>query len=213
MTEQAQNPSLKEINALKKKLNWGDVPAIYRMATTAIGDLDGILSHGFDSAYKNILDRTTWNLDLLQGYKDAEGNLQVKIKPKIALRHSYSESHYELHCYPIVYDEKLNRELVNDPACPFINWYPEVSRRLFRVSSLVSFMIYAYSNGDKADMALIKYAYLSIENLISILSESFEITEIKGYNIAEFYAELNNRKESIELQALYDQNQQEESES
>ena len=80
MTEQAQNPSLKEINALKKKLNWGDVPAIYRMATTAIGDLDGILSHGFDSAYKNILDRTTWNLDLLQGYKDAEGNLQVKIK-------------------------------------------------------------------------------------------------------------------------------------
>ena len=62
MSELSDNPNLKEINAYKKKLNWGDVPAIYHLAATSISDVDGILTHGFDSAFKQLLDRSNnWN--------------------------------------------------------------------------------------------------------------------------------------------------------
>jgi hypothetical protein len=86
MNSLAKTPNLKEINALKKKLNWGDVPAIYHLVTSSLSELDGILSHGFDSAYKTILDRNTWNLPALNGHRDLDGNIEVKIKPKLIFR-------------------------------------------------------------------------------------------------------------------------------
>ncbi len=209
MSELSQNPDLKEINAYKKKLNWGDVPAIYHMAATSIGELDGIISHGFDSAYKRILNRNTWNLTLLGGYKDAQGNIEVKTRPQIALRHHYCQANYELHCYPIVDGVELHRNLFDDPNCPFTRWYPDATRMLFRISSLVSFMIYSFQSGDKADMLLIKYAYLRVKKLIDTLNESFDIVSVKGYNIAEFYQELHSRKSDAILNEIVDsQNEQ-----
>ena len=61
MSELSDNPSLKEINAYKKKINWGDIPTIYHLATSSISDLDGILTHGFNSAFKQLLDQQNWN--------------------------------------------------------------------------------------------------------------------------------------------------------
>jgi hypothetical protein len=81
--------------------------------------------------------------------------------------------------------------------CPFEDWHPEKMQMLFRINSLVSFCIFAYKSGDEADLALIKYAYLSVNHLINILRESFNIVDIKGYSIAEFYQEINNRKGDI----------------
>ena len=209
MSELSQSPSLKEINAFKKKLNWGDVPAIYYMVASSIGELDGILSHGFDSAYKQILNKNTWNLPLLQGYKDEQGNFQVKVKPKIALRHFYSKTNYELHCYPIVDGVELHRNLFDHPSCPFTRWYPDTTRMLFRISSFVSFLIYSFQSGDKADMAIIKYAYIRVEKLIGTLNESFDVVNVKGYNIAEFYQELQGRKSELLLGEILDsQNEQ-----
>jgi len=204
MNELPNHPTLKEINAYKKKLNWGEVPAIYHMATSTIGELDGILTHGFDSAYKRIFNKNQWNLTFLQAFKDNEGNIQVAKKPKISLKHYFDEQNYELHCYPIVQGERLSGSSIKNPLCPFENWQPESMRMLFRISSLVSFIVYSFQGGDEADMALIKHAHLRVEELISILRESFEIVDIIGYSIADFCFEISRRKQSHEVSDLLD---------
>jgi hypothetical protein len=197
MSSLAKNPNLKEINALKKKLNWGDVPTIYHLVSSSLSELDGILSHGFDSAYKTILDRNTWNLSPLSGYRDSLGNIQVKVKPKLILRHDYNEVGYELLCYPVVDGERINHALIREHNSPFQLWLPESMRMLFRINNLVAFSIFTYQNGDEADLALVKYAYYRVEKLIKILSESFEIIEVEGYNIAKFYQEIDRRNGNI----------------
>lgn len=197
MSNLAKTSNLKEINALKKKLNWGEVPAIYHLVTSSLSELDGILSHGFDSSYKAILDRNTWNLPALNGFRDSDGNIEVKIKPKIILRHDYTDMGYELLCYPVVNGERINHSLVRDPTSPFQVWLPESMRMLFRINSLVAFSIFTYQNGDEADRALVEHAYYLVEKLIKTLSESFDLVEVEGYNIAEFYQEIDRRNGNI----------------
>lgn len=205
MTESPQTPNLKEINALKKKLNWGDMPAIYHMVATSAGDLDAILTHGFDSGYKDILNKESWNLAKLGGLKDAQGNITVKYKPKIALRHIYNEMGYELLCYPMVNGEKLNENLIDSPYCPFKKWTPETMRRMFRVNALPNYVMFITSSGDEADMMLIKHIFNRVEELIDILRESFDVQEVRGYNIAEFFREVKKHNGGDLSSVLIDQ--------
>jgi len=204
MNELPSKPSLKEINAYKNKLNWGEVPTIYRMASSSLSELEGILTHGFDSAFKQILNKELWNLSLLDSYKDSLGELQVKNRPKIALKHRYTEQNYELLCYPIVDGERINHSLLKHPLCPFINWHVESMRMLFRVNGLLGFITFAFQRGDEADMALIKYAHIQIEQLISILNESFDVVDIIGYSLAEFCQEISRRKLTNDVSDLLD---------
>lgn len=53
MSKLSENPSLKEINAYKNKLNWGDIPSIYQLASNAIREMDGMLTHGFSITLLN----------------------------------------------------------------------------------------------------------------------------------------------------------------
>jgi len=197
MSSLDKKPTLKAVNAHKKQLTWGDVPAIYHLVSSSLSELDGILSHGFDSAFKQVLDRNNWNLSLLQGYKDNQGSIQVKTKPQIILRHEFNDMGYELHCYPTINGEKVLTRLVNDKQCPFQHWAPEHMRMLFRINSLVAFSIFTFQSGDEADLALIKYAYFRVNELINILSESFDILAVEDYNIAEFYQEIDRRNGNV----------------
>ncbi|MFT7008430.1 MAG: hypothetical protein ACJAXJ_002970 [Colwellia sp.] len=197
MSSLSKNPNLKEINALKKKLSWGDVPTIYRLVSSSLSDLDGILSHGFDSAYKTILDRNTWNLSALNGYRDSDGKIRVKVRPKLILRHNYNEIGYELLCCPVVDGERISHALIREHNSPFQLWLPESMGILFRINNLVAFSIFAYQSGDEADLALVKYAYYRVAQLIKILSESFELIEVEGYSIARFYQEIDRRNGNI----------------
>lgn len=197
MSSLSQNPNLKEINAYKKKINWGDVSAIYHMFSSSLGDLDGILTHGFDSAYKQILNPNSWNLPLLGTSKTADGSLQVKNKPQIILRHEFNDIGYELHCYPAIDGESVTHTMINQGKCPFNNWLPEKMQILFRINSFITFAIYCFQNGDEADIALLKYAHYKVEQLIVTLSESFQIITVRGYNIAEFYQEIAKKNGNI----------------
>lgn len=197
MSSLAKKPSLKEINAKKKALTWGDIPAIYHLVSSSLGDLDGILSHGFDSTYKQILDKSTWNLSLLEGHRGSDGKVHVKLKPQIILQHDFNDMGYELHCYPVINGEKVMTSLVHDQNCPFQTWLPESMRMLFRINSLVAFSIFTYQRGDEADLALVKFAYFRVQELIRTLSESFDILEVEGYSIAEFYQEIDRRNGNI----------------
>jgi len=204
MSKLPRTSNLKDITAYKKKLNWGDVPAIYHMAASSISDMDGILTHGFDSAYKELFNKENWNLNLLDGYRDENGSIVVTQKPQIALRHCYDAQNYELQCFPIVKGERLNISLAQHPLCPFDNWAPESMRMLFRINSLVAFIVFTFKSGDSADLALIKYSHKRVQELINELSKSFEIVDIIGYSIAEFCKELYRRRPNFTITDLLD---------
>ncbi|MDG1751140.1 MAG: hypothetical protein P8I03_05695 [Thalassotalea sp.] len=204
MSKLPDKPTLKDIHAYKRKLNWGEVPSIYQMAASSIGEMDGLLTHGFESAYKKLLDPSDWNLAYLNGYKDESGNILVKQKPVIELRHVYCANNYELHCYPIVKGERALMQLKNDPHCPFNLWQPETMQMLFRLCSIVPMIVFTFKSGDKADMQLIKYAHNKIEELIGNLAQSFEIRTVQGFSIAEFCKELYKRRPNFNLTDLLD---------
>jgi hypothetical protein len=204
MNELPITSTLKEITAYKKKLNWGDVPSIYTMTASSISDLDGIMTYGFDSAYKRLFNKSNWNFAFLDGFNDDNGNVIAKQKPKIALRHYYDEQNYELHCFPIVEDEQVNVPLSQHPLCSFKQWSPESMQMLFRVNSLISFIIFTFKSGDPADLALIKYSHKCVQELINEIRESFDIVDVMGYSIAEFCKELYTRKPNVTIADLLD---------
>ncbi|PKI18034.1 hypothetical protein [Colwellia sp. 12G3] len=197
MSSLSPKANLKEINAYKKKINWGDVSALYHLFSSSLGDLDGILTHGFDSPYKQILNPNAWNLDLLGASKSADGSIQVKNKPQISLRHEFNDMGYELHCYPVIDGEIVSQNMINKGNCPFNQWLPEKMQMLFRINSLVAFSIHCFQQGDEADIALLKFAHYKVEQLITLLSESFQIITVKSYSIAEFYQEIAKRNGNI----------------
>lgn len=193
MNSLPNNPSLREINAYKKKINWGEFSNLYHMATTSASDLDELLTHGFDSGFKSLLNKNNWNLQALDGSKDVNGHIKVKLKPEIVLRHVYNEMGYELHCYPLIDGNIVTYNLTNSKDCPFIQWLPEVMKQLFRVSSLPTFIISTVNKGDEADFALIKHIHIRIEELIELLRAHFNISSIKGYTVAEFFKEVSKK--------------------
>ena len=69
-------------------------------------------------------------------------------------------------------------------------------RRLFRVNALANYIMYMTESGDDADRQLIRHIYFRVEELIDILRESFDVIDVRGYTIAEFYTEIKQRKDS-----------------
>jgi hypothetical protein len=189
MSELSNNSSLKEINTYKKKINWGDIPTIYQLATNSISDLDGMLTHGFDNAFKQLLDKGNWNINMIDQQNDIMGKVTTA-KPKISLNHHMNEQHYELHCYPIINNERVLQTQLNHPLSPFVTWRPETMQMLFRLNSLTPFIVYTFQKGDAADYALIRYANKRVKALILLLQQSFDITDIEGYTIAGFCQEI-----------------------
>lgn len=197
MSVELEKLELKTINAYKKTLNWGDVPAIYQLLASSVSELDGILSHGFKNNFKDLLNKKNWNLTLLGGKVDNNGQITTQIKPQISLQHCFFEHHYELHCHLVMNGEKVLENLTEDPACPFNHWSPRVSKKLFRINSLIPFIHYTFRKGDKADMQLIRFAYLRVEELINTLRESFDIIDIEDYTIAQFCRELIAKQQEL----------------
>jgi hypothetical protein len=192
MSELSNNSSLKEINTYKKKINWGDIPTIYQLATNSISDIDGMLTHGFDNAFKQLLDKRNWNISMIDQQNDIMGKVTTA-KPKISLNHHMNEQHYELHCYPIINNERVLQTQLNHPLSPFVIWRPETMQMLFRLNSLTPFIVYTFQKGDAADYALIRYANKRVKELILLLQQSFDITDIEGYTIAEFCQEISRK--------------------
>ena len=195
MTFSSATPDLKEINAYKKKINWGQVSAQYHMVATSAGELDGLLSHGFESGFTMLLNKKNWNPKVLGGTKQENGEYQFAKKPKVSLRHIYTDMGYELHCFPMIANERINFALVNNKFSPFKQWLPEAQRRLFRVNHLANFIIQTVQNGDEADKELVKHIFIRVCELLNILQEQLDVQEIKGYSIAEFIQEVKKKSE------------------
>ena len=199
MGELSNNPTLKEINALKKRLSWGEVPNIYNLFATSVSDMDGVLIHGFDNPYKQLLDKSNLNLTLLGQYQDDNGDMQLSNKPKLILHHVYEQDNYELHCHLVMNEERVFETQRNNPECPFILWRPESMKTLFKLKAIIPFISFAIQKGDEADLALLKFSHFRIQQLIEHLRDSFDIIKVQGYNIAEFCQEISSRRPSHEM--------------
>ena len=119
MEELPNTPTLKDINTFKLNVTWGEIPALYHMVSTSLGEVDAILTHGFQSAFKDVLDPKHWNLSVVDGHIDKDGHIHTNKKPQIILHHKYTDMGYELHCYPVIDSDPVMTVLVNDPRSPF----------------------------------------------------------------------------------------------
>ena len=199
MDELSANPSLKEINGLKKRLTWGDIPNIYNLLATSVSEMDGLLSYGFDNPYKQLLDKSNLNTEFLGEYRDDNGALQLKTKPQLILHHIYEHDNYELHCHLVMGGERVFESIINNPKCPFKQWRPESMKVLMRLKALIPFISFALQKGDEADLALLKFSHFRIKQLVENLRDSFDIIEVQGYNIAQFCQEISSRRTSNDM--------------
>lgn len=194
-TQLPDNPSIKDINALKKKLNWGEIPSFFHIVSNAIADAEGFINYGFDNAYKRIVDRRNWNYELLG--IDQEIDL-AKVdhieqvaplkKPRICLYHVFNNNGYELIALPYVEDIIIDDYRKDDPKMEFSLWDPSHMKTLVRIKQFHKFIAFNIKSGDDADMALIVHAHNVVNKIIEMLQKDVNVSKIKGMTIKDAYS-------------------------
>lgn len=185
--------NLKQINALKKQLNWGELPPFYHMIANAMADLEGIHTHGFDHALKRVTDRRNWNLRRLDGEELPTGEIIVHKKPQLAIYRRVLEKSYEIQCMPhvdglpVVGYQKGHREI------DFKIWDPATMSCLIRIPNFAEFIVYAYQKGDEADRMMVHFASLTIEKILDKFREEIEIISDKGLSIEQTVEEIEDK--------------------
>lgn len=181
-----ENASLKDINRLKKELNWGELPPFYHMVANSLAELEGINQHGFDNALRRITDKRNWNLDALNGTELPGGEIQVVNAPRLALYRLYTVRGYEVHCFPYAKYKEVDQYIKDHPLMEFRVWDPHTMRNLINVAKLKEFFIFAMHRGDKADKALVRHAHKVTESVINTLKKQLNVVKDEGHNIGQF---------------------------
>ncbi|UAA40340.1 hypothetical protein KIH87_08410 [Paraneptunicella aestuarii] len=184
--------SLKEINILKKRLSWGELPPFYHMIANSVAELEGIHTHGFEHPLKRLINRQNWNLDRLKGKMDLNGEIQVERKPKLTLYRKFHDGNYEIHCAPTSQGGPVFVYAKGDPFIDFRVWDPATMGCILRLPKFADFIVHAYRKGDEADRILIKYTSDIIDNLLTTLASEVDIEEYKGQSIKDVLSEIED---------------------
>lgn len=183
----ADNATIKEINAFKKRSNWGEIPAFFNLVASSVAEVEGFMTYGFDNAYKNIVDRRNWNYQKLgmpaNANKASLETVEPLSKPQVCLLHVFSASGYELLAFPYVNDKVVDDYKRDDPNMGFTVWDPSKMKYLVKINQLHKFIAFTINSGDDADMALIIHAHLVVDRLIHNLSQEVDIVGVKGTDI------------------------------
>jgi hypothetical protein len=192
-------PTIKDINAYKKRLNWGEVPAFFHLIANAIAEAEGFINYGFDNAYKRITNRRNWNYDKLGVDEDIEleqvdhiEHLEPLSRPRISLYHVFNRNGYELLAFPYVNDIIIDEYRKDDPKMDFKIWDPSSMKVLVRIGQLHKFIAFEQKSGDNADTALIIHAYSVVNQIIEMLEQEVDVHKIKGISIKAAYAQLKS---------------------
>ena len=193
------DPIIKDINAYKKKINWGEIPAFFHMIANSVAEAEGFIDYGFDNAYKRIVNRKNWNYDNLGIDTSIQVDhielLQPLHKPKICIHHVFNPKGYELIALPYVKDVLIDEYRSGDPNMDFTIWDPSHMKVLARVPQLHKFIAFNHHNGDDADMALIAHAYNVMNKIISMLDQEVNVYSIKGMSIKDIYGKQSSNPE------------------
>jgi len=185
--------TLKDISTHKRKLNWGELPPFFHMVSNSLADLEGIHTHGFEHALKNLVNRENWNLERLNGMMNSRGEIRVGRKPQITLYQRFHEQDFEIYCAPITQGGPLMVYAKGDPFIDFRVWDPARMSNIVRLPQFQEFIVYAYQKGDEADRMLVHFASNIIDNLLLKLQAEIDINEFKGESLKTLIDEIEQR--------------------
>lgn len=215
-----ENPTIKDINAFKKKINWGEIPSFFHLIANSVAETEGFITYGFDNAYKRIVNRKNWNFENL-GIDDTIKlesidhieHVEPNRKPKICLYHVFNTNGYELLAFPYVKDTVIDEYRKDDPNMDFYTWDPSTMKTLVRISQLHKFIAFNIKSGDEADMALIVHAHNVVNKVIEMLKENVNVFKIKGVTIQEAFSIQHANPEQDPSQVIVSQIENEDEEA
>ncbi|MEP1551525.1 MAG: hypothetical protein ABJJ44_15335 [Paraglaciecola sp.] len=170
--------SIKTITQLKKTINMGEIPNYYSLVANKLYELEGTFTDGFDNNIKYLLKKDNWQ----------SANL-VNGKPQVSLIKHLNAYSFDLHCFPIINDEPQMLVKPYDPLSPFKEFNPAVLGPLLRIPNLQEFITVTLRLGDEADLELLKYTHMLIEQLIALLKQNILVMDDTGPSIKEIYTE------------------------
>ncbi|WP_339725127.1 hypothetical protein [uncultured Paraglaciecola sp.] len=178
--------NVKAILQLKKSLNLGEIPDHFQIVANKLLELEGTFTDGFDNNIKYLLNKKNWNLtNCKQG------------KPPIVLKTHCNQYAFDLHCFPVVNDEPQAMIKPFDCNSPFKEFNPSSLGPLLSIPKLSDFMSVTIRCGDEADMELLKYAHMLLEQLLELLSTSLQVVENSGQSIQEVFLSIEQQLKTI----------------
>jgi hypothetical protein len=178
---------LREINRLKRKLTFGNIPAFYHSVATSLGMAEGMFKYGFDNSLDILTNKNNWNARLLGGRDDGLGHVDCPNKPRISIYKVFTPQGFEIHCIPWRGTREFDYELSNDPNMDFRFWQPGIMKVVFRLSQMHTFIKLYFQHGDEADLQLIRYAHNLSEDFVDKLVPQFNTQKVYGVSIKGFF--------------------------
>ena len=164
--------NIKAILQLKKSLNLGEIPDDFQIIANKLLEIEGTFTDGFDNNIKYLLNTNNWNLaNCKQG------------KPPIALNKHCNQYAFDVHCFPIINHEPQALIKPFDANSPFKEFNPSSLGPVLSIPKLSDFFRMIILCGDEADMELLKYAHMLVEQLIDLLSVSLQVVENSGASV------------------------------
>jgi hypothetical protein len=178
--------NVKAILKLKKSLNLGEIPNHFQIVANKLIELEGTFTDGFDNNIKYLLNRKNWNINNCENGK-----------PPIVLRRHCNQYAFDLHCFPVVSDEPQALIKPFDSNSPFKEFNPSGLGPLLSIPQLSDFMSVTIRCGDEADMELLKYAHMLLEQLIDLLTTSLHVVENSGESIQEVFLSIEQQLKTM----------------
>ena len=180
--------NVKAILQLKKSLNLGDVTEHFKIVASKLLELEGTFTDGFDSNIKYLLNKKNWHLaNCIQG------------KPPIALKKNCHQYAFDLHCFPVI--NQVPQALIKpfDADSPFKEFNPSSLGPLLSIPQLRDFIAMTIHVGDEADMELLKYAHILVEQTIDLLTTSLHVVENSGQSIQQIFLSVEQQLKQTKL--------------
>ena len=120
-------------------------------------------------------------------------------KPAIALKKNCHKYAFNLHCFPIV--NQLPQALIKpfDADSPFKEFNPSSLGPLLVIHKLRDFIAMTIHYGDEADMELLKYAHILLEQPTDLLTTSLHVVENSGQSIQQIFLSVKQQLKQTKL--------------
>lgn len=163
---------VKDIIQLKKAITLGVLPNSFNIVANKLLELEGTFTDGFSNNITHLLDAQNWQIkNCKQG------------KPQVALVRHINHYAYDLHCFPIIAGEPQAIVEAFHPGSGFKQFNPAISGPLIRIPQLESLIKTYVRCGDEADLELIKYAHIVVEQLSDFLQQKVKVTKNSGQTV------------------------------
>ena len=120
-------------------------------------------------------------------------------KPAIALKKNCHQYAFNLHCFPVI--NQVPQALIKpfDADSPFKEFNPSSLGPLLVIHKLRDFIAMTIHYGDEADMELLKYAHILLEQPTDLLTTSLHVVENSGQSIQQIFLSVKQQLKQTKL--------------